>query len=176
MTKPIVWALDIDGVINALAPSRNQWPEGDWKAYTMFLPDRGLGYNFWVSDTVLKFIHAVHQDDAVEIVWLTTWLSHANSVVGLELGLPAFPVWGETSSGKNRAPWWKHEAVLDNLKPEQSLIWTDDDLVFYPSAKKLATERGLGIAPNPHAGLKRSNLRRISDYIENKKMSLDILD
>lgn len=63
-----------------------------------------------------------------ELVWATTWLDEANTLIGPELGLPTLPVMDWDPSG---SPRWKFEAAL-RWSCGRPLVWFDDDFETYP--------------------------------------------
>ena len=122
-----IWLLDVDGVINAFDETRpvlGEW--GDWETFT------ARGFPIRHSPAMVERIRALHEAGRVEVRWLTTWGSYANT--DLEpLGLPAFEVAAEQPF-RERLSWWKLPVAQDLFARGHQIIWTDDDLAFDSTA------------------------------------------
>jgi hypothetical protein len=163
-----VWLLDVDGVINAtaMAPAVGVWPRwlrGRARA-------SGTSWPITWAPPVVDAIRRVHDADAADIRWLTTWLDDANESLGPMLGLPELPVVPRPHGHEEGAygfvgvragaagRWWKLEAArrLMDPQPWRPLVWTDDDLGGEPDAVAWAEARPgptLLVAPPTEIGL-----------------------
>jgi hypothetical protein len=161
VTNPVpVWLLDIDGVLNAVAaePDRSVWP--DWQQGSA--EAGGASWPIRFSPSVARTIRRLHEQDLVEVRWLTTWRDDANRQLRRLLDLPAFDVVPDaaTSDATTATPplahdaetsshgaataayrpvegeWWKFAAVRDAVDrlDGRPLIWTDDELDDEPDA------------------------------------------
>lgn len=175
--KPPVWLLDVDGVLNAQSakPPRSVWPADAWLRFAYTDRRDGTDYPVLVAQPVVDFVRCVHDAGRAEIRWHTTWQDQAN-VLGVRLGLPAFPVHDApeyaAAGGDGRGVnWWKLPAARRVVADEgRALLWTDDDARFnlaVPAARAaLAGGRTLVVAPHGSCGLSRRQLREISEFLD----------
>lgn len=156
-----LWLLDVDGVLNAVnllqdlkaLEENTSWPDYcEGRAESGRSP--GHTYNIIWSPTLIKRITALHESGTVDIRWLTTWETRAQTEIAPLLGLPHFELAGQrdlaaehrqlTTGGDTPGDyWWKlplaRAAVVDT--PDRRLIWTDDDLTSVPEAVQWARQR-----------------------------------
>jgi hypothetical protein len=179
-SEPPVWLLDIDGVVNALAPMTSPlpcWPEPDWvrRVVRAEVPDRGeLSFPIQAARPVLEFIARVHTSGTADVRWHSTWKEAARTALAPALGLPTTievalaPEWAEA------APmWWKIPAARQVAEAGRRLVWTDDQLDEYRndalSAPELTALDGwngaLLLSPDPDPGLAAEDLRRIAAFL-----------
>jgi hypothetical protein len=155
-----VWLLDVDGVINAGSPGWGGAPRTG-NAYS-------AGFEFrirWAPPLIAR-IRALHDRDAVEIRWCSTWCSDADQLERL-FALPRFDrCWTEDINGAVAAAA-KLAAARQVLADGRRLIWTDDSEVptSGPVYDELMREgRTLLIAPSPRNGLQPAHLDAIDDF------------
>jgi hypothetical protein len=154
--KPIVWLLDVDGVINASRPG--------WSA----APKSGYAYansNSWKmrwSPSLIRRIRDVFNGGSVEILWATTWVGHTEGLERL-FGLPALL----SARSQSMSTPYKRMAAEDVVNSGRKLIWTDDEAI--PTAgslyAKLIEAESLLIAPKPSRGLRPEHLDEIDRYV-----------
>jgi len=183
-----VWLLDIDGVINACTnkPDRTVWPADDWRTDRV----NASGHHFPItwSRQVVDFIRNAHDSGLVEIRWHTTWQHEAQAVADLT-GLPKFDVahapeflaYNQIApaseaerirEGRPRPPWWKLPAAERVMRDEaRPLIWTDDDITWSTQAGLRAHAPVLLVSPDERTGLTKRQLRKISDFIADLRIS-----
>lgn len=190
-----LWLLDVDGVLNAVAPTSEgrDWPR--WQRGFARTDGRRRAWPISWSPDVISQLLAWRAARRVEVAWLTTWGYDANDELAELLGLPQLPVagappsrvvasagWADSTAsthaemaGADAADpltgrWWKFDVVrrLHAADPLRPLIWTDDDLAFEPEvmAWMRAHTRSLLIAPDPMRGLIPQHLRAIDRYLQ----------
>lgn len=181
MEKP-VWLLDIDGVVNAVAPGaltrEAVWPGADWVFGTAGGWD-GHIFSIIAAKPVIDFINKVHEEGLAEIRSLTTWGEHAVNVWRL-LGLPEFPCQTEypVDTTQKYGHWWKqpcaeHVALVEG----RDLIWTDDQLhteLSISSRYRLQKAGALLIRPNDMTGLVAADLARVDAYLQASAAALHL--
>lgn len=154
--------LDVDGVLNAVTDSPGKfW--SDWQV------DEVYGFNITWSPSVIAFVQTLHER-GVEIHWLTTWGEKANEYLCDVLGLPNFPVAGE-SLDYIEAGWWKlplaQELYERDLVP---FVWIDDDLSYdIPTRQWLDTlphGSSLAICPGTIEGIHPRHIEKITAFVE----------
>ncbi len=171
---PPVWLLDVDGVVNAITkkPDRQVWPADAW--ITTEAEADGQRWPILAARPVLDFIRRVHQTDAAEIRWHTTWQKDTAGLAAA-LDLPHLPVqdapeYADIGTCLKRDLWWKVPAVERVLRDEgRPVLWTDDDITW-----NLRRDRdrlsALGpltlISPNERTGLTRKHLRKIATLLD----------
>lgn len=175
MSEPLkaVWLLDIDGVVNALKPTKTErefsWPGAEWvegRADTF----GGDQFPITASVPLLEYIRRVHAENLVEIRWLTTWGSGAEHLCKL-LDLPMFPVQLEPPANwrDHRLIWWKlPEARKVFYSEQRPVIWTDDDAAWYVprgTRRSLRRDGMLLITPSEHHGLTATDVEAVDRYI-----------
>lgn len=183
---PPAWLLDVDGVVNALAPDAppDAWPREAWvqEMVRADVPDRGvLTLPVLAARPVLEFITRVYESGAAEIRWHSTWRASAVTALAPALGLPPIPVSIAPEWAASAAMWWKIPAARRIAETGQRLLWTDDQLPDYrtgplpragdpPSsaAELAALDRWAGallLAPDPRVGLSPGDLDRIAAFL-----------
>lgn len=147
--RPVVWLLDIDGVVNA---SRPGWGGPPRRTFV-----RALGIDFritWAPALVTE-ITRLHASGCVQVCLASTWNGHAD-VLGraLRWSLPlAFDPRGAALTPADAAAA-KLAAALDVVAAGGRLIWTDDEAIPTEGGV-LETLRAAGallIAPRPRRG------------------------
>lgn len=153
MGKPIL-LLDIDGTIN---PDRKYaWPRNQW-VEARAQDQNGLWWKIRAAEPVIQFFASLHEADAVDIRWHSTWQA-ASVGVGEALRLPMFPVQPPFPDGRTmrRGNAWKLAAVNFLLDDLHDVIWVDDD------ADRLWGRRSKwNVTPDPELGLETEHLHRI---------------
>jgi hypothetical protein len=175
---PPTWLLDVDGVINALAPGvpSEAWPRDAWVRTTVRadVPDRGpMTLPVLAARPVLEFITRVHESGAAEIRWHSTWRTSAVTALAPALGLPSIPVSIAPEWAASAAMWWKIPAARRIAETGQRLLWTDDQLPVFRAdplseAELAALDRWDGallLATDPAVGLTPDDLRRIDEFL-----------
>lgn len=126
MSDRPIWLLDVDGVLNAFDETRpvlGDW--GDWQTFT------SNGFPIRYSPAMTARIRALHNNELVEIRWLTTWGAMANTHLK-PLSLPQLVVAGEVPIVERG--WWKLPVAQELFAQGNSIIWTDDDIPYSSEA------------------------------------------
>lgn len=173
-----VWLLDVDGVVNALAPGApaGPWPADAWvhRIVHTHVPDRGLmTLPILAARPVLDFITYVHTTGAAEIRWHSTWRTAATTALAPALGLPPIPMSIAPEWAEEAPMWWKIPAARRVAESGRRLLWTDDQLTPYRvhplSAAELAAlddwSGALLLATDPQTGLAPADLDAISAFL-----------
>lgn len=170
-----VWLLDVDGVINVVAAGdhSSSWPRQAWRRIASI-----NGWPILVATPVLDFLRLVHELDAAEIQWNTTWQHDAPRCLAPALDLPDWPVAEERDFAAEHDSyllsewsWWKlHAAQQVVLTEERRLVWTDDDIDHERRSNDalselLMSERVCAISPSPYRGLTPQHLTRIAQFL-----------
>lgn len=154
--KPIVWLLDVDGVLNA---SKAGWSAAPKTGYAYA---NGESWKMRWSPALMARIHNVHNTGLVEILWATTWVGHTDQLERL-FRLPAF----NSARPQSMSTPYKRMAAEDVVDSGRKLIWTDDEAI--PSAGavhfKLVAHSSLLIAPKPNKGLRSEHLDEIDKFV-----------
>lgn len=172
--------LDVDGVLNAITPRPDLevWP--DWRSGHSEAD--GVRWRIRFSPTVIGRLRGWHEQQLVELSWLTTWGHNANGELRGLLGLPKLAVAG-TPDDKGSASdldaaslagttaaapdeltgqWWKLDVVrrIRSEQPDRSLLWVDDELrgQANPFADWAAAAGIVAVGPKPEHGLTASDL------------------
>ncbi len=166
---PPVLLLDVDGVLNAVAPDL---PEG-WRRGTY------NGYVLSWDPTVTARLRALHEAGQVELQWLTTWTEKADELLAEPMGLPRGL---RTHSREGVLPtgfggrlggefgWWKLAAAraVAEAEPGRRIVWIDDDLADPAddtSEWLAANGQMLVVAPDLVAGLTHAELDRVEAWL-----------
>lgn len=112
--------LDVDGVLNPFAASRNWLDDSDYRR-SRISTSTGT-YPVWLDRSHGRMLRDVAERWNLELVWCTTWEHEANLFIGPKVGLPELPVieFGFTATK------WKFNAVL-KYAAGRPLAWLDDD-------------------------------------------------
>ncbi|RKR92636.1 hypothetical protein BDK92_7078 [Micromonospora pisi] len=181
-SKPPIWLLDIDGVINAISrkPVTPVWPKHQW--FTGRARSGGQDWPILAATPVLDFLRDAHDRGRAEIWWHTTWQDEAVNLSRL-LDLPHFPVrpapdFTECPQGlaglaalSTRRGWWKYPAAERVVGIEgRALVWTDDDanweLRAHDDGAALAKHAPtLIVSPKTGVGLTRKHLDLIDRFL-----------
>ncbi|WP_158845457.1 HAD domain-containing protein [Saccharothrix deserti] len=132
--------LDVDGPLNPYAAKTHRRPEG----YRTFrYTRRGTwhsgrdarrykGLRVWLNPDHGAQLRALADDTGLELVWATTWMHLANTLVAPSIGLPELPVieFPETDFDRDTG-WlpdgsWKWRAVAA-FAAGRPLAWLDDE-------------------------------------------------
>lgn len=161
-SKPI-WLLDVDGVLNLFGSAPAAW--GDTEQFT------ANGYPITWSPKMLARITEIHGNGLAEVQWLTTWGHYANAYLAHRFGLSQLTVALEPPRDIYRYPfdeWWKLPAVREAYDAGNTVLWTDDDIPYYPEVrdwlKTTDAERILTVAPTD--GLLPEHLDVIERWLE----------
>jgi len=187
-TDTPVLLLDVDGVLNALAPVpavRGGWD--DWRHGSATA--EGSRWPITWSPQVVATLRSWHEHRQVELRWLTTWGHDANDELRRLLELPALAVAGTyhdagAPSGSadvgvahaSTAPaapdplsgrWWKYDVVVRLLRvePDRRFVWVDDDLDRYGGVfvRWAGMQPSIApIVPDPRRGLTAADLEAIA--------------
>lgn len=158
-----VWLLDVDGVINAVCFGV---PDG-------YKRIRANGYEITYDPAIIARIRRLHDSGAVEVRWLTTWCSDADTFLAEPLQMVRSLVVEGELDHRIASGWWKSTAArrVSDANPDAALIWTDDDLSYSESKGEVdwlreRTGPTLAISTNPMTGLTADNLDRIEAFVE----------
>lgn len=119
--------LDVDGPLNPYAAKPTRRPEG----YTTHrLRPQGWEHaqhplRVWLSPEHGPMLLAWAEEFDVELVWATTWMADANTMIGPVIGLPELP-WVDYVSHPGTIKGWKYPATLA-YADGRPLVWFDDD-------------------------------------------------
>ncbi|MFI5593469.1 HAD domain-containing protein [Amycolatopsis sp. NPDC051758] len=135
--------LDVDGPLNPYAAKPNLRPPG----YETFRRASGGGWfggrdarrhkglRVWLHPGHGALLRALAEDAELQLVWATTWLEEANTLIGPAIGLPDLPVIhyppadlerdGDGHRWRTGGAWkWPTVAAYAAGRP---LAWLDDD-------------------------------------------------
>jgi hypothetical protein len=166
---PPILLLDVDGVLNAVLVDL---PEG-WQ--------RGIYNGFVLSwdPTVTARLRELHESGRVEIQWLTTWTTNADTLLAEPMGLPRGLTTHDrddllpTGFGGERrgvSGWWKLAAAraVAEAEPGRRIVWIDDDLAGHAEDTGewlAANEQVLVVAPDLVTGLTHEELDRVEAWL-----------
>ena len=168
-----VWLLDIDGVVNALAPGPlpGSWPAHEWVQRVVHanVPGRGpMVLPILAARPVLTFVCDVVRSGSADVVWHSTWRTSAVTDLAPMLGLPPIPIsvapeWTQQTAGV----WWKLPAAQRVVAAGRPLVWTDDDIgVLADQVADLAEHPDtLLIGPDPETGITADQLDAIAAFL-----------
>jgi Swiss Army Knife RNA repair-like protein len=144
--------LDVDGVLNPYAASRNWLDRSDYRR-SMITVDNGMTYPVWLDRTHGQQLLDLASETGLGLVWCTTWEDEANERIAHRIGLPELPV---IRFGFN-AVRWKFNAALD-YAAGRPLAWLDDDFQLHHEHRDwFLAQRGpvstLLRHVDPHVGL-----------------------
>ncbi|KOX17915.1 hypothetical protein ADK67_37630 [Saccharothrix sp. NRRL B-16348] len=140
MTTRGLLLLDVDGPLNPYAANPHRRPEGyrtfrhtrrgTW--HTGRDARRYKGLRVWLNPDHGGLLRALADDTGLELVWATTWMHLANTLVAPAIGLPELPVieFPETDFDRDDG-WlpdgnWKWRAVAA-FAGGRPLAWLDDE-------------------------------------------------
>lgn len=158
MTRPPIWFLDIDGVVNALAP-------GDGLVQTTAVcMDHPFTIHY--SPELVETINACHRAGIVEIRWLSTWEQEARASFARAVGVDDFHAYDIPQEDTGR--WYKAEVVDQVIAREgRSFVWTDDEVDL---EKHGLLDQALGmphllVAPYEDRGLTPEDMYRVLGFL-----------
>jgi len=179
MTRPVL-LLDVDGVLLPFG-GPGEMPVGGYERATIPSPFGGMTGIRWSAEIVDE----IAELDA-EVRWCSSWCTlptefSPNLLLGPLFGWPrldnATPTNGFRISDLHVGGWeWKRSAALHVVGDEhRSLIWIDDDVVDildirrtgrrHRAVRQLSAQPHLVIAPDPHVGLTRDDLRAVRRFV-----------
>ncbi len=161
--------LDVDGVLNAVAPDL---PEG-WRRGTY------NGYVLSWDPTVVARLREWHESGRVELQWLTTWTEKADELLAEPMGLPrglrthsrddVLPTGFEGRLGGLSGGWKLAAArAVAEAEPDRRIVWIDDDLADEAedtSEWLAANGHVLVVAPDLSTGLTHAELDRVEAWL-----------
>lgn len=183
-----IWVLDIDGVVNALAPnaalSRIATNEpgmpamtatadvpqivGAWPEYVPMSCEAPYGDEeapLNIAAGLVDRITALHNERLVEIIWASAWSEHA-VVFGEAVGLPVFPAHYIQQSFDLGSFIFKAKVVAAAVATGRSVIWTDDQYATKQDfAEVVLPQRFLAVRPDSRWGLLPADMDRIETFI-----------
>jgi len=179
----IVWFLDVDGVLNDLRHplSLIDTPEAPFQTIQAKPEGSPHSYQIQFSPSILKRIVDLHTSGKVEVRWLTTWQSSANSALREVFGFPEDLVVAcdDRVIDNGHSDWWKAHVVREHIAAGlRKIIWTDDDLSA--SWYSNAVGKVLGIMEDeevdycgvsPVASLTHEHLDKIEEWIDENSAS-----
>lgn len=170
VSKPI-WLLDWDGVGNNFSEPNfidKSAPEYDFKIF------EAVGFRILYSPSIMKRIVDLHENEIVEVRWLTTWMSSANVYLREQIGFTEDLIVEGGHDGHDydfmtNPHWWKEPIARSVIANNDRVIWTDDEVFFHKESRELVerygTDKVLAVAPNPC--LTHKNLDTIEEWIYN---------
>lgn len=168
MTSVIV-AVDIDGVVNALAlDAVGHGHFVDWDRQTV------LGFRLTVAGEVVEWLRTLGERGG-RFHWATTWTPNRHLLEEV-FGLPGgAPIAADPDAPVPAAPvgvTWKGAQILDLVRRQPSpLVWLDDDAITPTTATHVDTVMrelelpGLALTTSPLTGLTPDDLSRIDDFL-----------
>lgn len=176
--------IDVDGVINALS----HHPEKKWGWTPSSIRRKWImGYPIRWSSDFLESLTRLHEQEDVEIFWLTTWLDEAVNELSHHAEFEAGKVWtvlghepyqrenpfsrGKPGLPQNVNDWWKLDAAQEHFVARQNrFVWIDDDLKDNGPARDWASSLQAGsnllVAPDPLTGVDRALFESIVEWID----------
>jgi hypothetical protein len=163
----IIWAMDVDGVLNALTDGLHPRADSDdyllWYTSHIAHETNGRQWTITWSPQMIAELHEVMTDWNISWRWLTTWGSGANGDLATTLGTGIHPVMAEPPWPDPYPRWWKADVIEQALAGDPSLriVWSDDDLASQwtpdrcqPHLQPYVDQGRLyTISPNPLKGL-----------------------
>ena len=118
--------LDVDGVLNAEAPSADF---NDWitSFYEKMEPDARTG-ELTLKRYMINTSYEMGQlllSLPIRWMWLTDWGNTANQFISPLLGFPELPVFEPYFVGHHPKQWWKRHIVSSMTEP---FAWIDDNI------------------------------------------------
>lgn len=165
MVKPVVWFLDVDGVLNATRPSWGAPPR------QALVRTRAGVLRVRFAPALAVRIGRLCAVGLVQVQWLTTWAGDREALTALEgqLGWSDCPVAAVPGRGEAGDGQWKWRAVRDwvHTHPGQRLIWSDDEAIPGNAATELAEAgcRALLQTTHPRRGLQPPDLDAVEDFV-----------
>lgn len=164
--------LDVDGVLNSFGASPWEHMETFW-VHPDFDPDAELDARTGYAISTSKEIGRALRGLPVEIRWLTTWCSKANSHIAPLVGLPDdLPVAYEDDPMNlrhNYNSYWKLDTVADFVEqnPGRKVIWVDDDAITHTALIRLQALDAQILAIRPHweTGITPDDIRLIEEFV-----------
>lgn len=179
--------LDVDGVLNAVAPQSDPSVWTDWRHGRAVAAGRS-----WTIRWSPSVVAAVHDwREIAEVQWLTTWGHDANAGLRTLLDVPELAVAGTyddagdpgerdllpgtLSAVTPAAPdaltghWWKFDVVRRLLRdePTRRFVWIDDDLAGQADVRGWMAAHAdcLCLAPRPTTGLRPDDLAVVGHFL-----------
>ncbi len=156
--------LDVDGVVAPIRPEGpGAWPPTDADMLRLDGAEDELLVLADLGPWLLSL-------DA-ELIWLTTWQSSANEVIGPRLGLPRQAFLSLPDDRGDR--WAKARAVRSWVKECSAdidlLVWVDDHARRFGEDVTWALEGmpapSLVLTPGPHRGIDRRDMQRVEAFL-----------
>lgn len=178
-TRPLVF-IDVDGPLNSYAAKSTRRPEG----YTTHrLRPQGWEHaenplRVWLNPEHGPLLLAFAAEHDAELVWATTWMADANTMIGPEIGLPELP-FIDYIAHPGTIKGWKFPATA-KYAVGRPLVWFDDDFELHHKARILSnwseTRRGLPTLlhhVDPRIGLTSLDLSQAGRWLKSLKESND---
>ena len=181
MTTRGLLLLDVDGPLNPYTAKPHRRPDGNrtfrhtrrggW--HTGRDARRYAGLRVWLNPTHGAQLRALAEDTSLELVWATTWMHLANTLVAPAIGLPALPVIEfpdfEPEAGWRRDGSWKWRAVA-SFADGRPLAWLDDEHGGgFTEARAWFDRQRAGVPTSlchvdPRRGLRPEHLEEVRDW------------
>lgn len=126
MHRPLI-LLDVDGPLNPYQAKPTRRPEG----YTTHrLRPEGWEHakhplRVWLNPEHGPMLLAFAEEHGADLVWATTWMADANTMIGPVIGLPELPFINYVGH-PGTIKGWKYPATLA-FAVGHPLVWFDDD-------------------------------------------------
>ncbi len=181
MNRPLI-LLDVDGPLNPYAAKATRRPVG----YTTHrLRPQGWEraerpLRVWLAPEHGPQLLALAEEFDAELVWATTWMHDANTMIGPVIGLPELPVI-DYGRHPGTVRGWKYPATLDFAR-DRALVWLDDDFAAPDRVSHrdsfVASREAQGFPTNlyhvdPRIGLTILDMQRVGRWLRNLKESND---
>lgn len=154
--------LDVDGVLNVLAPAGTNPGADSWDDLTFHeqVPSHAGAFDLRLSKQMVAEVAALEAD----VAWLTTWRSDAVAEVAPLVDAPDWP-WLDWQDDKTEA------VVTDQRRMPRPFVWIDDmaatrhDVHVVAAQLEVPLPVHLLIRPSPTVGLRQADIARIRTFL-----------
>ena len=156
--------LDVDGVLNPYAASRNWLDKSDYRRRNLSVSDSGGTLPVWLDKSHGPLLLDLAVTAGLELAWCTTWEHLANVEIGPRIGLPELPVIEFGFNGQR----WKFGPVLE-YAGDRPVAWLDDDFELqHEDCSWFREQRGdrptLLQLVDPHHGLRQQDVDAVASW------------
>lgn len=174
--------LDVDGPLNPYAAKPTRRPEG---YITLRLRPAGWEraknpLRVWLNPEHGPMLLKFAEEHGAELVWATTWMADANTMIGPAIGLPPLP-YIDYIDHPGTVRGWKYPATLE-YAANRPLVWVDDDFGALDRIRDrdafMEARRTAGLPTklhhvDPRIGLTVLDLRQIGRWLKSLKETND---
>lgn len=180
-TRPLL-LIDVDGPLNPWSAKPTRRPEG---YITLRLRPAGWEHaknplRVWLNPEHGPMLLAFAEEHGAELVWATTWMNDANTMIGPVIGLPPLRVI-DYLDHPGTIKGWKYPATLA-FAANRPLVWFDDDfgdpLRIRHRDSFMDARKAAGLATklhhvDPSIGLTELDLSHVGRWLKSLKESND---